>query len=220
MGSSINLSLADAKTQLSEIQRTLTLKRGQVDAIQETLDATSDEVRVGMETIDHLKLVETFLMQFADERQASVFRQIESTVSEGLQTVFEEDLRLEISSKVVGSRSEIVFTLVSGGAGSDELRTSIMESRGGGVAAITGFLIQAVMVLLTPNLRPIVFLDESFRAVSEEYQAPLGRFISELCERTGLQVVLVTHQPSIAEEADVVYSFTQSKGITKIKREV
>lgn len=167
--------------------------------------------------IETFKLIEGYLSKFADERQEAVFRQIEATVTEGLRTVFEEDLKLVISTKMVGSRSETVFNIVSIADG-DELTTSIMDSRGGGVAAIVGFLVQAVLVLLTPNMRPILFLDETFRAVSEQYQAPLGEFIKDLCDRTGLQVVLVSHQPTISDYADKAYSFSQVNGRTKIKK--
>ena len=170
------------------------------------------------DSIDNLKLIETYLAQFADERQAQVYRQIETTVTEGLQAVFGEPLRLEVTTKMVGSRSETVFSIISNTA-DGELSTSIMDSRGGGVAAIVGFLVQAVLVLLTPNLRPLLFLDETFRNVSEDYQAPLGEFIRDLCDRTGLQVVLVTHQPTIAEYASDVYSFKQTNGKTKISKE-
>lgn len=193
--------------------------RGQRKMLEEQMERYQQEVDTHNGHIMNLKLIEKYLAAFADERQALVYRQIENTVTEGLRAVFLEDMRLEVSTKMVGSRPEVVFNIVSVNE-EEELRTGIMDARGGGVAAIVGFLIQAVLVLLTPNLRPIIFLDESFKNVSAEYQAPLGEFIKELCDRTGLQVVLVTHQPEIADYADAHYGFTQAKGKTKIKKVV
>lgn len=191
--------------------------RGQRKMLEEQMGKYEKEVDNHNKHISNLKLIEAYLAAFADERQALVYRKIEDTVTEGLRAVFLEDMRLEVSTKMVGSRPEVVFNIVSVNE-DEELRTGIMDARGGGVAAIVGFLIQAVLVLLTPNLRPIIFLDESFRNVSEEYQAPLGEFIKELCERTGLQVVLVTHQPTIAEYADSHYGFSQRNGKTRIEK--
>lgn len=204
---------------LQEVVKDLNVREGQRSMLMESRDNLLTEIAEGNSRVDNLKLIEAFLTQFADERQAQVYRQIEATVSEGLLAVFNEDIRLEVTTKVVGARSETVFTVVSQ-TDEGELRTSIMDARGGGVAAIVGFLIQAVLVLLTPGLRPVLFLDETFRNVSEEYQAPLGEFVKDLCERTGLQVVLVTHQPTIAEYADSWYSFSQESGRTKIKKVV
>lgn len=202
--------------QRSVMISTLEGQRSMVEGTQKRLGSEIGQLN---QRISDLKILETYLAQFADERQLKVYQQIEMTVTEGLQSVFGEDIHLEITNKMVGARSETVFSLVSQ-TEEGELRTSIMDSRGGGVAAIVGFLIQAVLVLLTPELRPIIFLDEAFRAVSSDYQIPLGEFISDLCERTGLQVVLVTHNAEIVQTADVVYAFEQTDGKTKITRMV
>ena len=207
------------RSEVKDISRKVSGLEGQRTMLQATHVRLVSETSDLTERIQDLKLIETYLAAFADERQAQVYKQIETTVTEGLRAVFGEDLRLEVANKMVGARAETVFSLVSPTPDGD-LRTAIMDARGGGVAAIVGFLIQAVLVLLTPGLRPIVFLDESFRNVSEDYQAPLGEFIKDLCERTGLQVILVTHQPTIAEYADQWYSFSQHDGKTQIKKVV
>lgn len=212
-------SVSDPEKELQEISASLLTRRIERDILSSTREELASEINEHNAHLSDLKLIETFLTRFADERQAQVYKQIEHTVSEGLLAVFDEDIKLEVSNKVVGARSETVFTVVSN-TEEGELRTSIMDARGGGVAAIVGFLIQAVLVLLTPNLRPILFLDETFRNVSEEFQSPLGEFIKDLCERTGLQVVLVTHQPTIAEFSDSWYAFSQTDGKTKIKKVV
>lgn len=210
---------AELKKELRHRAETVANLEGQESMLLESQRRLATEVTNINDRIDNYKLIEAYLAKYADERQAQVYRQIENTVTEGLRTVFNEDLRLEVETKMVGSRSETVFNIVSK-TPEGELSTSIMDSRGGGVAAIVGFLVQAVLVLLTPSLRPILFLDESFRNVSEEYQAPLGEFIQDLCQRTGLQVVLVTHQPTIAEYASNWYSFSQQNGKTKITKVV
>ena len=206
-------ALRVALTDAHEILKTRRVKRDIL--VSKFQDLTSEIDSLRLDT-DNLKLIEAYLMQFADERQALVFQQIEAVVTEGLRTIFQEDLRFDVDTKQVGSRSEVVFSIISE-TESGELKTSVMESRGGGVSSVCGFLVQAVLILLTPGMRPFMALDETLRAVSEEYQAPLGQFIADLCERTGLQVLLVSHQPTISEHADVCYSFSQIDGITHIK---
>lgn len=214
---SIEEKISDLRTKTSHLSTQISQREGQKEFVLSSIDRLKDSVDSLTERIDNYKLIETYLANFADERQAQVYRQLEVTVSEGLQSVFEEDIRLEVENKMVGSRAETVFTLVSN-TEEGELRTGIMDSRGGGVSAVVGFLIQAVLVLLTPNMRPLLALDETFRNVSTDLQGRLGEWISDLCNKTGLQVILVTHQPEIAEHADVHYSFTQRGGKTKIER--
>ena len=82
------------------------------------------------------------------------------------------------------------------------------------MAAVAGFLIQAVLVLLTPNLRPVLFLDEAFAQVSADYEERLAEFISELVHKSPLQVLLVTHSPAYTQSADRMYRFSQVNGVT------
>ena len=204
---------------VKEVEDSLVEFKIQRDIHQRTYQGLKEEVSCLNNRLNNLKLLEAYLAQFADERQAQVYRQLESTVTEGLQTIFEEDIALRVSNKMVGARSETLFTLVSP-TPEGELETAIMGSRGGGVAAVAGLLIQAVLVLLTPGLRPIIFLDESTRNISEDYLPNTGEFLRDLCERTGLQIVLVSHQPTLSEYADAAYSFSYRNGKTVIKKDL
>jgi hypothetical protein len=162
---------------------------------------------------DYLDQISGLLNTYADQRQADVHTQVESVVSQGLRQVFGEDLALRLVTRAVGRRTETDFVLVSG-TGDAVLETPILDARGGGVAAVAGFLINAVLVLLTPGMRPLLVLDEAFAQVSAEYEEPLADFIAELCARSGLQVVLVTHSPAYSGAADRQYRFTQAGGVT------
>lgn len=163
---------------------------------------------------EDLDQIAALLGTYADDRQATVQGQIETIVSSGLQQIFGEDLTLRLVNRTVGKRPELDFVLVSVVNG-QTLETSILDSRGGGVAAVAGFLIQAVLVLLTPGLRPVLFLDEVFAQVSTEYEEPLSTFIAELVHRTALQVILVTHSAAFGQAADRQYRFSQTGGITR-----
>lgn len=187
---------------------------GQARLVASQLKEARAELALLTTRVEDLGKISGFLATYSDERQAVVYRQIEGVVTQGLRTVFGEDFKLIIRPKMVGRRPELDFVLVSADGG---LETSIMDARGGGVAAVAGFLIQVVLVLLTPNLRPVVFLDESFAHVSSNFEDPLADFIQELVERTPLQVVLVTHSPTYASYADRTYRFTQSNGLTKVE---
>ena len=191
-------------------------KAGEASAVFKSLksvDKAISELRLRSE---RLEKIATVLSSYADERQAAIQGQIEAVVTQGLRTIFGEPMSFRIVNKMVGKRPEIDFLLVSE-TGAQPLETAIMEARGGGVAAVAGFLLQAVLVLLLPNTTPILFLDESFSQVSEQYRPPLSSFIRELTERTDLQVVLVTHSDEFVTDADRVYRFSQQNGLTKVE---
>jgi len=99
----------------------------------------------------------------------------------------------------------------------DSVETPVMDARGGGMAAVTGFLLRLVVLLLTPGARRILFLDESFAMVSEEYREALGQFLREVCDKAGAQIVMITHDEVYSAFADTHYSLSlASDGTTEV----
>jgi DNA repair exonuclease SbcCD ATPase subunit len=70
------------------------------------------------------------------------------------------------------------------------------------MAAVTGFALQLVMVLLDSRSRKILFLDESFGFVSEAYVDRVAEFLREVT-RSAVQIVMITHNRVFAQYADV-----------------
>lgn len=205
---------------LDQVRRVIQIKNDQYAARLGQAQLIASQIKSKKEEIDRLNTraenlsrISALLSTYADERQAEVQHKFESIVSQGLQQIFDEELSLSIRNRMVGKRFETDFVLVSK-IGDKTLETSILDARGGGVAAVAGFLLQAVLVLLTPGARPVLFLDESFSQVSENYLDNLAQFLKEMTERTNLQIILVTHSDVFAEYADKVYRFSQKQGIT------
>lgn len=157
-----------------------------------------------------------FFNSFADERQQKVQTRIETLVTHGVQTIFGEDLTFHVVSEQKASRTEVRFTLKSAMADGTVVETSILDARGGGVAAVVGFLLRLVITMLRAD-RPLLVVDESFAQVSETYLPAVGQFVKELVDQTGVQVLLVTHSEVFTEYADNVYRVTQKGGRSYIE---
>lgn len=140
------------------------------------------------------------LAGYADERQEKVLNTIQEIASLGLSQVFDEPIELILKQVVKARRVEMVVNIKTG-----ELETSIMEARGGGLAAVAGFLLRVCVLLFTPEARRLMFLDEVFAHLSEDYIERMAEFLRELCDKKDLQIILVTHQPEFAEAAEKVY---------------
>lgn len=207
-------TISEARLLLARRRSAFDQRIGQLRSLDASLKQAQAEVVQLTGRIEDLDQVAGLLTTYADDQQATVQGNIEKIVSTGLRTIFGEDLWLRIDNRLVGRRPELDFLLVSQVDG-QTLETSILDARGGGVAAVAGFLIQAVLVLLTPGVRPVLFLDETFGQLSADFLEPLAGFIRELVDRSALQVVLVSHAEAFGEHADKVYRFAQVDGITR-----
>lgn len=156
-----------------------------------------------------------FLNSFADQRQAEVQRQIEQLVTLGLQKIFDDSMTFHVLSATKANRTEINFVLRSY-MDEELVETPILDARGGGVAAVIGFMLRLIVKLLREE-RPLLVLDEIFAQLSAEYEAPLAEFIEELVQKTGVQIVLVTHSTVFESYADKVYRFDNVSGLTTVE---
>lgn len=185
--------------------------------------ADAEEARLSAQSLEEAGQV---LNAFADSRQVEVINRIEGLVTYGLRTVFydHQDLSFRVLVEEKARRSEVRFVVsspVPGEASQEALETPVLDARGGGVAAVAGFLLRLVVLLLRPptHTRHLLVLDETFAHVSAEYERRLVEFVAELVAKTDVQVVLVTHKAveDWVEVADKAYRFTLVNGRTTVK---
>lgn len=174
---------------------------GTLEALQESLDEA-----IGV------------LNSFADTRSATVQSQVEGLVTEGLQAVFGDDLSFHAITSTRGKLAATDFVIRSTQNGS-VVETDILDARGGGVAAVAGFLLRLILLLLRKDARPVLFLDEVFGQLSAEYEPRLAEFLRELVDRTSVQLIMVTHSDAFTDAADVVYRFKLVDGVTVVTTE-
>lgn len=175
-----------------------------------------DDVAELAETVEDLDRVTGLLNSLGEAKQMQAQQTIEELVTRGLQTIFDDTLSFHIIQTMRGKTASVDF-VVRTTLGGEVIDTSVMEARGGGLAATIGFLLRLVVMLLSKGTKTenILVLDETFGMVSAEYIHPLGEFLREVVEKTGVQIVLVTHEPEFEAYADQVIRFSTENGYTK-----
>jgi ABC-type uncharacterized transport system YnjBCD ATPase subunit len=178
------------------------------------LEAKVAEAEEAAATFDKAAML---LNTLGEERQIEAQAMIEELVTRGLQSIFEPNLSLVISTQVRGKSTVTEFLIRSELSDGSSFETSVMDARGGGLVAVVAFLLRVTVLLLTqPVGRRFLLLDESFAHVSTEYQPGVAAFLSDLVHETGLQVVMVTHSEELAESATSVVRFEQVDGHTRL----
>jgi DNA repair ATPase RecN len=74
-----------------------------------------------------------------------------------------------------------------------------------------------MLEILKPRPEGPVIFDEPAKMVSAEYAGNLAYFLKQYAEKTGRQVMLVTHNPQLAEAADKSYLVTQKDGVSDVR---
>lgn len=196
---------------LTVLDRAVRARRGELD--QQT-GVALDLARRGQEAVaetsrlkSQLELYEKacgVLTSFGEERQQQAQHQVEELVTRALQVIFGEELSFRLVPRVVRDQVTIEFVLVSQ-YGTTTIETPVMDARGGGHAAVVGFVMQLVVLLLTPDARRFLALDETFAYVSESFVPRLAEFLREAAYKAEIQIMLVTHSTGYGDVADQRY---------------
>jgi DNA repair exonuclease SbcCD ATPase subunit len=79
-----------------------------------------------------------------------------------------------------------------------------LGSRGGGVVDIVSLALRIVILeLYTPRIDGPLMLDEPTKQLSKEFSDRAAELLRAISERTGRQIILVTHDPVLAKEAEM-----------------
>lgn len=206
----------DLHERLRRQEKDLERRIGHARAVKKEYDLAASEVKVLEATTESCEEAATVLSSFADQRQADLLLKVEKIVTVGLRNIFgDPDVEFGVVGATRGKLAAMDF-VVRSRAGDVVTETPIMDARGGGVAATAGFLLRVVLLMLRPNTRKVLFLDETFAQLSAEYEPAMAEFLRELVDKTGTQIVLVTHSEAYADSADTTYRFQLVDGKTKV----
>jgi len=156
------------------------------------------------------------LAKIGEERQQEAQNQIESLVTQGLQKIFGDHLAFKVVQSVKGRTPVVEFVIQTTLTDGKIRETDILSAMGGGVSAVTGFLLRLVVLLLDKSRKSsILVLDETFAHVSDAYLPALSEFLREVVDKAQVQIIMVTHQHIFSEVADKAYRFSlDSNGFT------
>ena len=177
--------------------------RSRLDRIVGYRDATADRLRAAQSEIQRLEdedalldLVGNLFRTLIDSEVTESVHAVEKLLTEGLQAVF-DDQDLHVRSEVEVQRGKVSVDLITVQKQANGMITEgISNDAFGGAVTTVQSVLMRIIVLLRRGLRPLLLLDETLPAFDESYVHIAGRFLSVLCERLGLDILLVTHNPA------------------------
>lgn len=175
------------------------------DSLASELAGKVEEIERVAHRIESLMKVNELLHHLLDLLVRGQVRSVESLVTEGLRTIFhDQNLVFEANLVHRRNRAEIDFTICQGDPDKGGIRGEPLESFGGGPSSIASLVLR-VLVLLRLKRHPVMALDETLAAVSDEYIDTTGQFLDKLCRSTRIDALLVTHKASFLDHAKRAY---------------
>lgn len=186
--------------QLSEMRRRKASRLSEVEREVARLEKVADVFRAASEA--------------ARERAR---QKVERVVTDALRAVFGPGV--EFAAEIVDRRGrpEVEFSIISDYGGA-YVRTPVLDARGGGVVDVVSLALRVLVAVATSPPQAPVLLDEPGKHLSEGYSRALGELLKAVARETGRQIVVVTHDPRLAEAADAVYRVEMAGGESRVSK--
>jgi len=196
------MELIDEK--IKALRDSINVRRGEkrqidnrIDTLTTEKEKTESEQLIAKESIILLETAGKGAREFITTK----FNEI---VSFALQSVFGEDYRFETTLEIKRNSIWAEFKVFS--SGYDE-PADPLASRGGGVVDIVSLALRIVILeLYTPRIDGPIILDEPTKQLSKEYSNQAAQLLQAISERTGRQIIIVTHDAILAKESKVRFS--------------
>lgn len=186
------------------IQKNAVRLQTQRDSVKNELAATKAKVEKLSAQVEILTKGGELLRLLMDKLVLDQVKTIESVVTEGLRTIF-FDQELAFEAEVGTFRNKIAIDLmVRREQNGIEIVGPPLETMGGGVSSIASLTLR-LLALLRLKKFPLLLLDETLSAVSDDYVDATGQFLGKLAETTKIPILLVTHKQAFLDHAKTAY---------------
>ena len=206
------------KDRLGEVSSNLSRTEALRDSVVQRL-RTTEELVIRLEgEVEVLDRVADLFRVLIDREVIDNAETAQDLLTEGLQAVF-NDLDIKVRADVDIQRGKVAVDLITiqTQPGGIVTEAPSVDAYGGSVSTIQSVLLR-IVVLTRRGLRPLLLLDESLAAVAEQYVPRVGQFLSILAQRLGLDVLAVSHNPTLVDAATSAYRIKNVGGEASFKK--
>ena len=197
-------------TSIKSIRTQLERKRGEQAQTQKLLQQSRDNLKQAqIQLADHEEARE-IIREVGLKTQQALSYHISDITSLALEAVFDDPYELVVDFIHRRNKTECDLWFQRDGN-----RVNPLEASGGGAVDVASFALRvACWSMENPRTRPVIILDEPMKFVSRMggLQERASQMIKEISQKLGIQFIIVTHEETLTESADKVFTVTNRKG--------
>lgn len=198
---------------IQHLRYTLEHQKGQKAQMDSNLNALKVDVTDCKRRLRRHEQAREIIRAVGIKTQQQLQYHISDITSLALEAVFDDPYGLAVEFIQRRNKTECDLYFVRSGEKVDPLSAS-----GGGAVDVAAFALRiASWSMNQPRTRNVIILDEPLRFLSADMQERASQMIKELSVKLGLQFIIVTHEPILANYADKTFEVSIHKGITKVQ---
>jgi DNA repair exonuclease SbcCD ATPase subunit len=172
------------------------------------------------ETLQIWEQVQVLFAKTSEYAREQLKLRIEETVTAALQVAgFPGNPRFKVLLTERAGQPAAEWRIIEAREDGTEMETSVEDSHGGGLVDVVSLALRlALLQLSRPKPAPLVILDEPGKHVSAEYAPNVAFFLKQFGQKTGHQVIMITHNETLAEMADATVRVKKPGAYSEVKQ--
>jgi len=196
-----------------ELRNKLEQLKGKQAKVTEQIQETRLSIRTEGKSLVYYEQARELVRAVGLETQQSLQFHLSDITSMALDAVFEEPYTLKVDFVQRRNKTECDLLFVRNGKEIEPL-----ESSGYGAVDIACFALRgASWSMKHPRSRNTMILDEPFKHLDKLKHPMASRMLKEVSEKLGIQFIIVTHEDTLTESADKVFSVSIKNEVSLIK---
>jgi hypothetical protein len=149
----------------------------------------------------------------AKDAQTEFKEGIDDTLTKAIKAIFDEHFFFDLEIKTGGSGLQCTPKIWERVEGVD-VEYSPKDEMGGSIIDPIGFVLRVLLQALDPDpTRPTFMLDEPMKHVGKgELLERAGLLLREVSHQRHIQLIIITHEPELAEIADRAWRVVRRRG--------
>jgi len=186
--------------------------KGQFSSLQNlhSSELTSNE-KLKQDALD-AEMASDIIQMVGRQTQENLSFRIENLVTAGLEYVFDDpyQFKVEFDTKNNRTQCELFFER-------NNFKINPIKDGAGGVLDIASFgLRMAMWSLQADRSSPVFILDEALKHIDASLKEQASMFLKEMCSKLGIQVIAVSHETELSDEASNVIRVVRDGKYSKI----
>ena len=198
-----------------ELRQRVEQLKGSRSQIKKDIRNTKTGIKKCKRKLKKHKRAREILREVGIKTQEQLQYHISNITSLALKAVFDDPYELDIDFVKKRNNTECELHFVR-----NDHKIEPLEGAGVGAVDVASFSLRiASWSMQRPHPRPVIILDEPFKHLSTDLQPRASEMIKEISEKLNLQLIIITHEEELEQEADNIIKIANKNGKSYIKGE-
>ena len=194
---------------MREVKDRFNFYMGRVSELKSGLRNNERDLEQLQRELAYTKEARDVLLVAAQVAQRTAKQKVEALVTAAIRSVYDRSFSFKLKFKQQRNKSTVEPVVIEG-----DTEYNAKEDLGGGMIDIISFALRLVIwSMRTHRTRQTMILDEPMKFVGKGELLERGaQFIKNVSQRLGVQFIILTHEPQLAEIADKAWKVTHVNG--------